>query len=391
MNKLKELIEKRNSLASEMNDMVNKAAEEVRAMTEDEDKQFAELESEIRALDSTIEKAKAEVALVAAEVDTEERSLEDAEIEKREIADFASFIRSKVKGEIREDNLTMGDNGAVVPHTIANMIVKKLVDIAPLYAQATKFNTKGTLSIPYYDESTTSITVGFADEFTDLESSAAGFGSIDLTGYLAGALCRMSRSLINNSDFDLVSFVVADMAEKMAIFIEGCILGNAKVDGLKKGVKQSIQASADVTADDLITIQDTVKDALQGNAIWVMGRASRTKIRQLKDNENRYMLNNDITGPFGYTLLGKPVYVTDAITDDTIYYGDFSGVAVKEVESPEIQVLFEHYATSHTVGVLAWIEIDAKVFDTQKIVAWGKGVTPLLASEPLKVTTKTTK
>ena len=48
-------------------------------------------------------------------------------------------------------------------------------------------------------------------------------------------------------------------------------------------------------------------------------------------------------------------------------YGDFSGLAVKESEKSEIQVLREKFATQHAVGVVAWGELDAKVEDTQKI------------------------
>jgi HK97 family phage major capsid protein len=50
-----------------------------------------------------------------------------------------------------------------------------------------------------------------------------------------------------------------------------------------------------------------------------------------------------------------------------VLYGDFSGLAVKEGEKTEIQVLTERFATQHAVGVVAWGELDAKVEDTQKI------------------------
>ena len=50
-----------------------------------------------------------------------------------------------------------------------------------------------------------------------------------------------------------------------------------------------------------------------------------------------------------------------------IYYGDMSGLAVKMAEEMEIQVLREKYATQHADGVVAWIEMDAKVENAQKI------------------------
>lgn len=71
-------------------------------------------------------------------------------------------------------------------------------------------------------------------------------------------------------------------------------------------------------------------------------------------------------------LLGKDVYCSDAMPKmaakaTAVYYGDFSGLAVKVAEDANIEVLREKYATQHAVGVVAWMEIDTKVEDSQKI------------------------
>ena len=50
-----------------------------------------------------------------------------------------------------------------------------------------------------------------------------------------------------------------------------------------------------------------------------------------------------------------------------IFYGDISGLATKFVEELEMEVLREKYADQHAVGVVAWMEFDAKVEDAQKI------------------------
>ena len=85
-----------------------------------------------------------------------------------------------------------------------------------------------------------------------------------------------------------------------------------------------------------------------------------------------YLLNDDVSTPFGTTLLGKPVYVSDNMPDigagnTAIYYGDMKGLATKFSEDINIQVLREKYADMHAVGVIAWFEFDSKVEDAQKI------------------------
>lgn len=370
---LKALIELRNAKLDEMKTMTKTAVEETRAMTEEEDGAFKSLEAEVRSLDVMIERAKAVEGMGMAPIDEpaaagEKKAEERDGLNMAEVRSLAAYIRDERAGE-----LSKTDNGAIVPKTIAAAIIKKVRDISPIYSMATHYNVKGTLAIPYYDETAGAVTVAWADEFTDLESKSGKFATIDLTGYLAGALTKVSRSLLNSQDFDLVSFVIDDMAEKIAQFLEKAIIEGDKVNGLK-GVTAKVTAASQtaVTADELINLQDTVKDVYQGGCIWVMNPATRTALRQLKDGNGRYLLQDDVTAAFGHTLLGKPVYVSDAMpamaaSKAAIYYGDFSGLAVKSVEEPNIQVLHEKYATQHAVGIVGWLEFDAAVQDAQRL------------------------
>lgn len=291
--------------------------------------------------------------------------------------EFEDYIRGIVT-EQRAENLTFSDNGAVVPETIANRIITTVYDICPILERSTKYNVKGTLTIPYYPEtSSTDITMAYAEEFTPLTSSAGQFSNITLTQYLAGALTLISRSLVNNSQFDIVGFIVDHMAYNISRWIENELLNGTPsyIDGLSKiSLKVTAASQTAVTADELIQLQDSIKDMFQNNAIWIMSPATRTAIRSLKDDMGRYLLQDDISLPFGKSLLGKPIYVSDNMPDmaqsaNAIYYGDMSGLAVKISEEMEIQVLREKYADQHAIGVVGWVEMDAKIENAQKIAA----------------------
>ena len=95
--------------------------------------------------------------------------------------------------------MTVGDNGAVIPASIANKIIEAVKEISPLYHLATHYDVGVTLNIPCYDESTQKITMAYATEFTALTSTSGKFTSISLSGFLAGALTKISMSLVNNS------------------------------------------------------------------------------------------------------------------------------------------------------------------------------------------------
>ena len=158
------------------------------------------------------------------------------------------------------------------------------------------------------------------------------------------------------------------MASAIARFIEDTLLnGKGEVDGLSKVSGKTTSASGVVTADEIVELKDAVKDAYQGNAMFIMHPETRTALRLLKDGNERYLLNDDISSTFGTTLLGKNVYVSDNAPKNKIFYGDMSCLATKFSETANIQVLREKYATMHATGVVGWVEFDSKVEDAQGI------------------------
>ena len=207
--------------------------------------------------------------------------------------------------------------------------------------------------------------MSYATEFMDLESTAGKFGNIELKGFLAGALSKISKSLVNNSSFNITAFTIEAMAESANRWIEQELrLGtNDKIQGLR-GVKQVVTAAgaAAVTADELIDVQEEVPDAYQGAAIWIMNKKTRTAIRKLKDKDRNYLLNRDISSKWGYTLLGRDVYCSDNMPKmeagkTAIYYGDMSGLALQVSEEMNVEVLRELFATQHAIGVVCWMEV----------------------------------
>lgn len=383
----KQLEEKRNDLITRAEEVLNNAKVENRELTDAEAQELAEIRDNVRRIVKTLGIKEDFEKMEEKELKEETPANVDVEVEKEveETRAFENYIRGVVNTRGDDVNLTLGDNGAVIPTTIANRIIRKVYDISPILERSTKYNVKGNLDLPYYDVSTHTINVAYATEFQDLESSVGEMKSITLTGFLAGALVKVSRSLINNSQFDIVNFVVDEMAYAIHRFIEGELLNGtaSKVDGLSKLTnKITLTSASAITADDVVKLQGKVKDEFQANAIWIMNPATRDALRLLKDNYGRYLLQDDITAPFGKVLLGKPVYVSDNMDEigsgkTVIYYGDMKGLATKFSEDMNIQVLREKFATQHAVGVVGWLEFDAKVEDAQKIAKLVMGTTSL--------------
>ena len=372
---LKKLLEKRQSLMAELDKLFSDAEKEERALTDDEQTRYDSMKAEIEKIDNTIESFQQSRKLIK---DAVTHQTEEENKEELEYRSFVNYIRGKV--EERDDaNMTKGQNGgAVIKTSIVNKIIDKVKERSPIYELATKYFTKGNIQIPYCadDENETGITVTYADEFEELESSATSLKSITLGSFLAGVLTKISKSLLNNSDLDLFSYVIDKMSESIALWLEKELLFGTedKITGLDAGITQTVTAASAtaIKADELIDVQDEIPDIYQGSCVWIMNRKTRNAIRKLKDNDGNYLLNRDMSSKWNYTLLGKDIYTSSnmpapAAGKTVIFYGDMSGLAIRITENMELQILREKYATQHAIGIVGWMELDSKVENAQKL------------------------
>lgn len=386
----KGLVEQKNDLITRAETILADAETNKRELTDAEAQELAEIRDNVKKIKDAlqihdeIKDEKKELKEEVKEDMAEQQALKEAACtEEAEARAFEAYVRGQVLNEREAHNMTKAANGAVIPTTIANKIIAKVYDLCPILDKSTKYNVKGKLVVPYYDEDSNAITVDYASEFEDLTSQVGAMDKIELDGFLAGTLTLISRSLINNAQFNIVDFIVDRMAYAIKRFIENQLLnGYAATTSAAAGVigltnlpaTRAITAagSTAITADEIVRLHDAVKDDFQANAIWIMSPATRTALRTLKSTTGYYLLNDDVSTPFGTSLLGKPVYVSDNMPDmsagkTVIYYGDMRGLATKFSEEMNIEVLREKYATMHAVGVVGWLEFDAKVEDAQKI------------------------
>lgn len=350
-----------------MEAMVNAAAAEERSLTDDEITAYNGHRDELTRIDATI----AAIENVRSAEREEEHPPQDGEKLTPEERSFVSYLR----GEIRADvNTTKANAGAVIPTTVADRIVEYVKNVSPIAEYATRYEGIGKITIAYED-STNALTASYVDDLASADAVAQQLLSITLDGYKIRVPVKISQQLLDNSQVDLIAYLVRRIGDTLAAKIEKEFLigTSGKVAGLAGGVTQTVTAASAtaVTADELIDVQDAVPDIYQANGIWIMHPKMRTAIRKLKDGENRYLLNLDLNAKWGYSLLGKPVYASDAMPEPaagakTIFYGDMSGLACI-IRGLRVKVLTERFADADAIGIFGFAEIDAKVENTQKI------------------------
>lgn len=306
-----------------------------------------------------------EVKEIENKLEGEVINMERTELLNKEEKLFVDYVRKGISNDLKA-----GDNGALIPTTISSKIIAKVEEMAPIYARATKFNIKGILKFIKEDGIPTCEYMD--EEMSEGTPTDATFKTVTLSSFVARTLSRISRSLINQSDFDLLQYVVEKVAKAIAVFLEKeLIVGTTgKIEGLS-GVTPTTVST--INADALIDLQMAVPSELQNGCEWLMNPTDFKACRKFKTVDGLYLLNADATKEFGWEILGKNVMISNQVPAGTIFYGDFSGLYVNLLNDIEVSVLKEKYADLFAYGVLGFVQLDAKVVETQKIAAIKKG------------------
>lgn len=326
---------------------------------------------EIENLKKEIEVAKSleeeEIENVQNVIENRKEVVDMQKFEQQEIKEFENYVRNRgIQNEMKQ-----GANGAIIPTSIANMVIEKVKEISPIYSMATVFHSAGKLVFPLENNIPTT---NYVDEGATISDSDATFTTVELGGYLASALTKISESLIANASFDIVTYVVNAMAKSISVFLEKELLKgtSSKCTGaLSTENKVTTTSASAVTADDLIDVQMLVPQSLQDNCCWIMHPSTLKSLRKLKDGQGNYLMGN-MTNGFGYTLLNKPIYLSENIdtigaSADVILYGDLTGLYVNIPLEINTKILAERYADQNAIGVKANFMVDAKIVETQKL------------------------
>lgn len=376
MSKVKELMEKRNDVLLKMTAIIDKAEEEVRAMTETEQQEYDKYKTEMKGLNATIQAA-------------EERAKQEAgnapkgqeeKTEEEEIRAFKQYCRGNVTA-LEERAMKLGNDSSIIPRTIVDRILTKVKETCPIFELTDLYNVNGELVLPYYDETGSAITAAYIEEFTELTEKTGELKSITLKSYIIGVLAKISKKLINNTDFDIVGFVTDQIVKNLREMIEKEVLtgesGNIK--GIFPNAKNKVTApDATITGDLLIDVQMSVKEPYQANAVWIMDRSTFKEIRKLKDADGNYLMIPDFAAGGGWMLLGKKVHLSESVpklaqSTKVLVYGDMKGYTLKIGKNIETQVLQEKYSTQYALGVQAFVEVDGAITNEEAIAVLEMG------------------
>ena len=217
-------------------------------------------------------------------------------------------------------------------------------------------------------------TASWVDEEAAIPESDPAFGQVSIGAYKLATMLKVSEELLNDSVFDLESYIAKEFGRRMGSKEEEAFLigdGTGKplgifqeIGGGEIGVTAT--AAAAITADELIDLFYSLRAPYRKNAIFIMNDTTVKLIRKLKDSTGQYLWQPALTAGTPDTILNRPVYTSSfaplaEASALTIAFGDFSYYWIADRQGRSFQRLNELFAATGQVGFKATQRVDGKL------------------------------
>ena len=288
---------------------------------------------------------------------------------------FWNVMRSKVPMPAVTNALQVGtdsEGGYLVPDEYERTLVEALEE-ENIFRQMAKVikTSSGDRKIPVVASKGTA---SWIDEEGAIPESDDVFGQVSIGAYKLGTMIKVSEELLNDSVFDLQSYISREFArrigakEEEAFFTgdgKGKPLGVlAATGGAETGVTAA--SATAVTADELMDLYYSLKSPYRKKAVWVLNDSTIKAIRKLKDNNGQYLWQPSLTAGAPDMILGRPIKTSAympviAAGAKTIAFGDFSYYWIADRQGRSFKRLNELFAATGQVGFLASQRVDGKM------------------------------
>lgn len=322
---------------------------------------LAKIEAEMQKSEKQIEEMKTAFAR-SQQANQEQENVEEKE-QKQYSEEFKKFMRKGVESaelkELQKKFLSTDDDangGLFVSGQTSSSIEKKIFESTPLREMA----SVQTISGPYLeilqdnDEVSGGGWVGEVQERP--ETNTPKVGAIKIYAYEMYEQPAATQTMLDDAAVNVEQWLADKVSSNFGrreatAFVKGD--GASKPKGILAYGSDWVErvtaaGAAAIVGDDLIKLQDSLLEDLQGNAQWLMHRSVRSVIRKLKSSDNQYLWVPGLSLQAQDTLLGKPIKLSADMEaapttgKDTIIYGDFKA-GYQIVDRIGIRVLRDMY------------------------------------------------
>jgi HK97 family phage major capsid protein len=264
------------------------------------------------------------------------------------------------------------EGGYLVPDEFEHTIVEALKDENIFRSIAHLIQTaSGDRKIPI---STSKGEAAWIDEEGTYPESDDSFGQVTISAYKLGTIIKVSEELINDSVFDIESYIATEFARRIgakeeAAFFTGDGSGKplgilAATGGAQVGVTAA--SATALTCDEVIDLYHALRSPYRKNAVWLTNDATIKAIRKLKDGNGQYIWQPSLVAKEPDTILGRPVRTSTCMPEiasgaKTVAFGDFSYYWIADRQGRTFKRLGELFAPTGQVGFLGSQRVDGRL------------------------------
>lgn len=378
-----EMREKRAKLWNTMEGFLDTHRNDKGVLSAEDDATYAEMEKDLNDLSNEIRRMERKDA-IEAELNKPVNKPITSAPEKPEAAagmkqgrasnaykeDFGRHLRGKTPIHNVLSESTDQDGGYLVPEEFEDQIITGLDEANVIRSIAKVITTHSERKIP--------IAVGHSVATWTAENAAftesnPTFGQKQIDAFKLTDLIRVSVELLQDSEFDLESYIANEFARAFGIAEEQafCVgTGTNQPTGIftANGGQVGVTAAANnaITADELINLVYALKSSYRRNAKFLMNDATISAIRKLKDGNGVYLWQPSLQAGepdklLGYDLYTSPYAPVMAAGAYTVAFGDFQNYWIGDRAGRTVQRLNELYATNGQIGYVATERVDGKV------------------------------
>ena len=381
---IQELREKRNKAWDTARDFLDSKRNAIGVLSEEDSKTYDALEAEVVNLGKEIKRLERQE-----QIDAEMRKPTSQPIlgtpttpdgkTKTGIASaeysaaFWNNIRSRNYVDIRND-LNIGEDsegGYLVPDEYERKLVQALEEENIFRRLATVINTSsGDRKIPVVTSKGDAVWMDEAEQYT---LSDDAFGQTSIGSYKVGTAIKVSEELLNDSVFDLPSYIAKEFARRIGAKEEEAFLigdGIGKPTGVfhaTGGAEDgATTAGASITFDDVMELFYSLRSPYRAKGVWLLNETTVKALRKLKDSTGNYLWQPSVTAGVPDMILNRPYYTSTFVPElaagnKVMAFGDFKYYWIADRQGRSFKRLNELFSMTGQVGFLASQRVDGKL------------------------------
>lgn len=266
-----------------------------------------------------------------------------------------------------------GNTAVLIPETVVAGIWSRAEEMYPLFADAKKYNVRGTLKIAKH----LSIDAGDAawyTESTPVADEQNTFGEMILSGHELAKAITVSWKLKAMAVQDFIPYIIGELGERVGVAL-GVAAARGNGTSQPEGVETALKAEAGTPqvvkgvasyASITAAISKVHSSYLNGAKFYVNNAAiyGEDGLINVLDGNQRPYFTEDALGVYAGRMFGFPVVADAGVTAGSIVFGNANkGLVFNTNET--FSVVTEDHAKARTTDYVAYAVIDGGVLDTK--------------------------